>query len=94
MQSSMQDLKKQTECESSAISLKSEPKPFVRTASCTRHPPFLDDPETVSSVVGSWAGDPFDGLLDALMMVPKREMNGSPSGVGFETHMDNQLNEP
>ena len=89
----MQERKEQTECESSAMSLKSEPKPFVRTACCTRHHPCLDDPETVGSVVGSWAGDPFDGLLDALIMVPKRETNGPPSCVGFENHVENQLNE-
>ena len=96
----MQESKKHNECASSVTSLncvstirRPEPKPFVRTASCSRHPPCLDDSQTLSSA-HSWPDDPFDGLLEALSIIPERERNGPPTCFGFENHVDDQLNQP
>ena len=96
----MQESKKHNEFASSVTSLncisairRPEPKPFVRTASCSRHPPCLDDSQTLSSA-HSWPDDPFDGLLEALSIIPERERNGPPTCFGFENHVDDQLNQP
>ena len=71
-----------------------EPKPFVRTASSTR-PPSSDDPEAVCSLVSSWDNDPFDGLLEALLMIPTASERHNSTGCHeSQNHVDNLLNEP
>ena len=73
-QSHSEELEMQTEI---SLPAAPAPKPFVRVQKRTRsplNPSFLDGSNVRPSSWAAWADDPFDGLLDELLLASKSDI--------------------